>query len=337
MPNQEKKSIIVFGATGNIGAYLTDWFNDKLKDSSEYEVIAVGRKKTDFYADNGIRYINVDITKAEDFDKLPSSNVYAIVHLAGILPAYYSSNEPYRYIDVNITGSVRILEYARQVGADRILYAQTWAEQAGFWGKEEVLSPSLGRKLKYTGDHAFYAITKSMFVETMEYYKQEFGIKNFVFRLPNVYLFHPEKEYYVDGVKRIIPYRYMIDCAASGKDLELWGDPNAFKDILYVKDLCNLMYCALFADINGGTYNAGTGIRTSLQEQIEGILDVFSPCIEKAKITYKPDKGGFTSFVMDISNAREELGYKPMYSYKSYLEDYKKEMLENRFAQLWGN
>ena len=40
---------------------------------------------------------------------------------------------------------------------------------------------------------------------------------------------------------------------------------------------------------------------------------------------------------MDIDNAKDELGYKPMYTYRSYLEDYKKEMLENRFSQLWGN
>lgn len=31
-----------------------------------------------------------------------------------------------------------------------------------------------------------------MIVDTMEYYKQEYGLKNFVFRLPNVYLYHPE-------------------------------------------------------------------------------------------------------------------------------------------------
>ena len=36
-----------------------------------------------------------------------------------------------------------------------------------------------------------------------------------------------------------------------------------------------MMYKALFAQVDGGTYNAGTGIRTTLREQIEGIVDVF--------------------------------------------------------------
>ena len=70
---------------------------------------------------------------------------------------------------------MRILEYARKVGVDRVLYTQTWAEMAGYWGKGEIFSPQLPRKLKYTGDHGFYDITKCMIVDTMEYYKQEYG------------------------------------------------------------------------------------------------------------------------------------------------------------------
>lgn len=330
------KKIVVFGATGNIGPYIVDYCNEHI-DKSKFEVIAVGRKKTEFFTKNGIEYIRVDITKSEDFYKLPQMDVYAVINVAGILPAYFKEYNPYAYIETNITGAIRILEYARNCEVDRVLYTQTWAEQAGYWGKTDILKPDMARKLIYKGDHAFYTITKTMMVETMEYYKQEFGIKNFVFRLPNVYLYHPNKDYYVDGNKRVIPYRYMIDRAVKGMPIEMWGNPDAFKDILYVKDLCQMMYKALFANISGGTYNAGTGIRTTLKQQIEGIIDVMSPIDNKSIIVPKPDKGTFTSFVMDISNAKNELGYNPVYTYKEYLEDYKKEMQEKRFDELWLN
>ena len=42
------KKIIIFGATGNIGAYFTDYCKEHL-DEKEYEVIAVGRKRTEFF------------------------------------------------------------------------------------------------------------------------------------------------------------------------------------------------------------------------------------------------------------------------------------------------
>lgn len=328
------KKIVVFGATGNIGAYLVDYLKQNL-DSERYEVIAVGRKKTGYYVKCGIEYINVDLCVEKDFEKLPTQDIYAVINVAGLLPAYLKEYNPFAYVETNINGALRILEYARKNNADRVLYTQTWAEQAGYWGKEEILSPSMPRKLLYTGDHAFYAITKSMIVDTMEHYKQEYGLKNFVFRLPNVYLYHPEKYYYVNCIKKPIAYRYMIDKAIAGEPIEMWGDPEAFKDILYIKDLCQMMYKALFADVEGGIYNAGTGMKTTLKEQIEGMVKVFSSENNKSIIIEKPEGAGFTSFVMDIENARSELGYEPQYTYIKYLEDYKKEQELRRFDELW--
>ena len=330
------KKILIFGATGNIGAYFVDYCKDRL-NHKEFEIIAVGRKHTSFFENNGIEYINVDVCNSSDFDKLPTDDIYAVVNLMGLLPAYMNAYDPFAYVDTNIVGALRILEYARINKADRVLYTQTWSVQGGYWGKEDVLSPKMPPKLLYKGDHAFYCITKNMVEQTMEFYKQEYGIKNFVFRLPNVYLYHPDKTYYVDGVEKKVAYRYMIDLASQGKNIELWGNPEAFKDILYIKDLCQMMYKAIFANVNGGTYNAGTGIKTTLREQIQGMIDVFSTSGKQSEIIYKPQESGFISFVMDIENAKQDLGYEPEYTYIKYLEDYKKEQKLKRFDNLWEN
>lgn len=328
------KKIIIFGATGNTGVYFVDYCKEFL-DKSKYEIIATGRKKTDLFDDLGVKYINVDLTRDDDFKKLPIDDVYAVVNMAGILPAYLKEYDPFLYVETNIKGSIRILEYARKVGADRCLYLQTWAEMAAFWGKEELLTPKMNHALCYTGDHAFYTITKTMVVDTMRFYKEEYGIKDFVFRLPNIYLYNPQKYYYVDGVKRKISYRYLIDRVAAGEDIEMWGNKDAFKDIVYVKDLCQMMYLALFADVNGGTYNVGTGVKTTLEEQLKGIVEVFAPKGKKVNIIKRPEKDSFVSFVMDIENAKRELGYAPKYDYKKYLLDYKEEMTKKRFDKLF--
>ncbi len=329
------KRIVIFGATGYIGAYLTDYCTKQLPQG--FEVIAVGRRNTAYFGAEGIKTVSVDICHAEDFENLPTDDIYAIVNLTGLLPAYLKKYDPFAYVETNIKGSLRIMEYARKVKADRVLYTQTWAEQAGYWGKMEVLSPDLPRKLLYTGDHAFYSITKCMIADTMEYYKQEYGVKNFVFRLPNVYMYAPRMTYLVDGKEKKIGYRWMIQQASGGADIELWGNPDAFKDILYVKDLCRMMYKALFAEVDGGTYNAGTGIRTTLREQIQGIIDVFAPEGTHPQIIEVPMDDQFTSFVMDIDKAGKELGYEPEYPYIRYLEDYKKERKLRRFDSLWAN
>lgn len=330
------KNILIFGATGNIGVYLVDYFLEKFS-KDEYHLIAIGTKKTKLFEKIGVEYINVDVTRKEDFLKLPTKDVFAIVNMAGILPAYFKDFDPDKYLNVNVYGAINVLEYARKVKADRVLYTQTWSDLGGYWGKESVLSSDMPRKLLYTGDHAFYSITKSMVVDTMEFYHQEYGIKNYVFRLPNIYLYNPQRFYYVDGEKRYISYRYLIDRACRGEDIELWGDPNAFKDIVYVKDLCQYMYLAIVGNGATGIYNVGTGVKTTLKEQIELMIEVFSPQDKKSKIIYKPEKSSFISFVMDIDKAKKELHYEPKYFYKEYLLDYKKEMELKRFDELWEN
>ena len=65
------------------------------------------------------------------------------------------------------------------------------------------------------------------------------------------------------------------------------------------------------------------------------MVKVFSPEEHRSKIISKPEGAGFTSFVMDINNAKEELGYQPEYTYLKYLEDYKKEQELKRFDELW--
>lgn len=79
-----------FGATGNIGAYFTDYCKEHL-DEKEYEVIAVGRKKTDFFEKQGIQYINVDLCKAEDFDRLPKEGVVCSRKSCWIIACIYES------------------------------------------------------------------------------------------------------------------------------------------------------------------------------------------------------------------------------------------------------
>ena len=81
------KRIVVFGATGNIGAYSAVYLKEQ-----GYEVIAVGRRQSDngFYATKGVPYYSVDIKDRASFEVLPKEDVYAVVHFASTLPSRYA-------------------------------------------------------------------------------------------------------------------------------------------------------------------------------------------------------------------------------------------------------
>jgi UDP-glucose 4-epimerase len=92
-----------------------------------------------------------------------------------------------------------------------------------------------------------------------------------------------------------------------------------------------MIYKSLFVDRSTGIYNAGTGIKTTMRQQIEGMIEVFSNGNKKSKIIECPEKRDCDDFVMDIQNIKDELGYVPEYDYITYLKDYKKEMELERF------
>lgn len=119
-----KKKIIVMGASGNLGMYFIDYLMNNL-DLHNYEIVATGTKEEypyDFYDGE---YYQVNIKNKSDFDKLPSKNVYAVVDFAGLLPAYAKDITNDDYIDVNIKGTLNILDYCKKNNVDRIIYTQT--------------------------------------------------------------------------------------------------------------------------------------------------------------------------------------------------------------------
>lgn len=320
------KKIVVFGASGDTGRYFIEYFLENNK-SNNYEIVAVGTRETTYFNELKVSYYQVDITKKCDFEKLPK-DVYAVVNLAGLMPARMEGYDPYKYIDVNIIGNLNILEYCRENGADRILFAQSFGDIKDWAEDELVLTADMPRNFKFNTDHTIYVMCKNFTVDMMKNYNQMYGLKNFVFRLPTIYLWSPVDHYYVDGKIRKIGYRILIDKAIKGEDIEVWGDASRQKDMVYVKDFCQMLYKALFVEKEGGHYNVGTGVGTTLLDQIKGIVEVFGEENNKSKIVMCPEKNNAPQYIMDITPAKEELGYVPQYDYIAMLKDFKKEMLK---------
>lgn len=327
------KKIIIFGATGNAGAYVVDYCL-KYFDKSQYEVIATGRRETDYFTKRGIPYYSVDVSKAEQLEKLPTENVYAVLLLAAQIPSYMKGYNPSEYINSNIIGAFNVLEYCRKVKADRIIYTHTVFDVSLSVNQETPIKPDFPRNFGFSGDHAVYVISKNTAVDLVEHYHQEYGIKRFIFRLPTIYNYSPYQYYYPAGVKKMRPIYQMINKAMNSEPIEIWGDPEYSKDMVHVNDISQMLCKAVEVNRSGGFYNAGTGIPVTMREEIESIIAVFSPPENPSKIILCPEKLNSGAFLMDVSNAKEELGYKPQYNCLDLFKDYKVEMELNRYKEL---
>lgn len=332
-----KKKIIIFGASGNVGSFLTLYAKDFF-DSHNFEVIASGRRQTGVFEKYGIEYISVDITKPEDFARLPQENVHAVMCLAAQIPSYMDQYSGRKYLDSIVMGGYNVLEYCRKVNADRILYTQTVFDVSEY-PSSFVIKSDTPRNFSYKGDHAMYVIAKNCMLDMIEHYHQEYGLKKFIFRLPTIYEYSTYHYYYPNGVKTMRPLYAQIQNAIQGKPLRIWGDPEYAKDMVHVYDFSQMLCKAALVNRNEGFYNIGTGIPVTLVEQCQAIIDVFSPKDNPSTIEYvDSEKGRKTGggFLMDISNAKEDLGYEPVYDVHRLFEDYKKEMALERFLELRG-
>lgn len=325
------KTIIIFGATGGIGAYTTL----HLHDSGKYNVIAVGNRKSDngFFGQYGIPYYSVNISDYNSFNVLPIDNIDTVINLAGVLPA--RSYDPRMYIQSFTMGQLNVLEYMNRVGCKKIISAQTPAD---LWYLQNTTTPmpaDAQRSFPPSTDHSIYTIAKNAAIDITEYYHNTYGISRFILRFFNVYMYHPNPYYYVDGIKRMMSFRLLMDRAAAGEDIEVWGDPTRSKEMLYVKDLAQLIQQCVESTLKGGIYNVGSIKQVTLEEQIDGIINVFSKEKRSNKILC-PDKPNALFNHLDISKTIDDLGYAPKYSYVGWLKDFKKESEMNRFKLLWG-
>ena len=327
-----KKKIIVFGATGKLGAQIALHLS-----GLDYEVIAVGRRNHDngFFMERNIEYFSVDITNNKSFDKLPTHDVYAVVHFAGALPAAMEGYDASKYINSIVIGTYNVLEYTRKVNADRIIFPQSLFDISYLFGTKVPIPADSLRIAPIDGDHAMYVIAKNAAVDMIEHYYKVFGIKRFVLRLSRVYTYHPNPYTYTDGVKTLVSDKYLIYKALKGEDIEIWGDPYRLLETCCVKDFLQIVEKSLTASVDGGIYNIGSGGST-LKERIEGIVEVFSPKDKRSKIIYCPEKRSSQQFVLDISKTINELGYEPKYTWKDYLVYYKQERENQTFQKLWG-
>ncbi|MBD5336255.1 MAG: NAD(P)-dependent oxidoreductase [Bacteroides sp.] len=326
------KRVVVFGATGNLGAYIAMHLK-----SEGYDVIAVGKRKSDngFFEKHGMRYYSVDIKKPESFNVLPAEGIDAVCHFAGSLPSRYEF-DPIDLFESITIGSLNVLNWMRKVGCNKIVFPQTPADMWRYHNNGSTVPEDAPREFPLKGDHSVYAIAKNAAIDLMEHYRAEYGIAFFALRFFTIYQYHPDAYHFTDFKRRMMPYRMLMDRAMKGLPIEIWGNCKKAKEILYVKDLVRLVRNCVDSDLPGGVYNAGNGWQVSLEEQIKGIVEVFSPKDNPSKIIYCPEKPDPRDNALCVEKTFRDLHWKPIYSYIDQLRDFKHEMETEPMAGLWG-
>jgi UDP-glucose 4-epimerase len=319
--------IIVAGACGFVGFYLV---RQLLEDG--YEVLAIDKHVTDeskHLADRGASFMAIDISKGEEFENLPKQGVQAFVNLACVQPANMPNDEcdPAKYISTNVLGPANILKYCQKSRIERMVHTISHRSLQGLWERGITLTEDSARAIKYTGRFSMFSITESAATDVIEYYNQEHGMSCVVFRLPSVYGFGHHENVLVDGRETKTGLGILIANAIAGATIEIWGDKDKGRDVIYVKDVVSALMLAIENPKVSGTFNIASGKALTLQSQVDSIVRVFASMEKPPRIVYRPERpNSIDACVYDIRKAEQVLGWRPRYSFEEMLVDYKTEM-----------
>lgn len=329
--NEERNKIIVLGATGHLGANTVI----ALKEHG-YDVVAVGRRESDngFFATKDVEYIGSFVLEDEtSYKKLPT-DISVVVHLAGTMPSHADCN-PMPYIKSIIVGMVNLCEWLKTTRCRRVIFNTTPSDIISYLGTSISVKDDVPRSFpKDGGDHAMYAIAKNTAVDILEHYKYVCDISSCVFRHLTVYGYHPNPYYFLNGIKKKLPWRIIMEQAFNGETIEVWGDYHKKKDLLYIKDFSLAIICAIKTNAEG-IFNLSGDRPYTLEEQIDGLIDIFSPHSKKSVKLFCPEKPDTPQNLLDSTKAQRELKWQPSFKWKA-CEDMKKEMQQQPFSLLWG-
>lgn len=325
------KKAIVFGATGQLGCYSAL----ALKDNG-YEVVAVGRRKSDggFFATKGIEFVgDIHLENIESFYGLPGGKYDAVVNMAGTMPAHADRNMM-PYVQSIVVGTVNLCNWMKDNGSKRIIFNTTPSDVVDYWGTTEPIDDDAIRSFPKNGnDHAVYAICKRAATDILEHMRIAENFEPCVFRHFMVYGWHPDAFYYLDGEKKMLPWRYMIRRCINGQGIDVYGDPTRLKELLYVKDFARAVVRAAETHICG-IFNLPGYKPYSLDEMVDGIMHTFAK--PGAPKNYRPDMPDTPQILLSGKKSAEVLGWKPVWTWEAACEDMKKENESNPVELMWG-
>lgn len=227
------------------------------------------------------------------------------IHLAAWGSVPRSIEMPRLYEEINIGGTLNMMEAARQNHVKRFAYASS----SSVYGDSKELPKTEGREGKPLSP---YALTKQVDESYGRMYKELYGLNTYGMRFFNVFGRHQDP----NGVYAAVIPKW-IRQLLHNEQPTINGDGKQSRDFTYVDNVIEgcLRCCAAKEEDAGEAYNIGAGGREYLIDVYHEIEQALG--IEMDPIFGPPRKGDIRDSNADISKAREKLGYDPSYDFAS--------------------
>lgn len=312
-------NVLVTGGLGVNGC----WVTRQLLETGHHPVVLDNRPDFSLVGDiaSDIEFVQADLN---DFASLVSAlkgrRIERICHLAAIYPGACDSN-PLQGFHINALGTVQILEAARIMDVQRVVFTSSVAALAPL-SSERALDPKPIDEdyPAYPGDAGVYGATKVAGELMGLNYQRLFGIEFAALRFAPIY--GPGKTAPRHGDLGLSPWVRIVANALSGVPTRIDGGGDERYDLTYARDVGDSVVRACLAEkLPHSIYHIGAGRGYSLRE----FCDQVRSAVPGAVIDIGPGPGAwnFPPWLFDITRARRDLGYEPQYPPERAVQDWR--------------
>jgi UDP-glucuronate 4-epimerase len=292
---------LITGAAGFIGSHLCerlladDWAVVGVDNFDDFYDSQIKRRNiSDCLKNEKFQLVEADIRDSAAMDKAAGRDVQIIVHLAAMAGVRPSIARPLLYADVNVNGTVVLLDLAKKRRIDKFIFSSS----SSVYGNNEKVPFSEDDNVDFPISP--YAATKKAGELICHTYHHLYGISVTCLRFFTVYGPRQRPDLAIHKFARLIE---------QNKPIPVYGDGTMMRDYTYIDDIVNGIVAAMSKCNSFNIYNLGESQPITVNDLIAEIEKALGKKAIRQSLPMQP--GDVERTFADITKSVKELGYNP--------------------------
>ena len=296
---------LITGGAGFIGSHLVDRLINEGHSVVVVDNLSTGKEEN---LNPKAKFYKIDICDSEISKIFQEEKPEIVFHFAAQIDVRKSVENPIKDAEINILGSLNILENCKNFEVEKIIFSSTGG---AIYGDAEIIPTP---ETHSENPESPYGITKLIIEKYLGFYKKTYNLNYVCLRLGNVY--GPRQNFKGEaGVVAIFSNKLL-----KNEQPIIFGTGSQTRDFIYVNDVVDSVLEVLNqVDCNNVIYNIGTGTETKISDIYQLILKKIGkeiiPIFEPAK------SGDLKRSCLDCARAKQELKWSPKYNLEKGLRE----------------
>ena len=284
-------SVLVTGGTGFVGPYLVQALIEK---GTRVKILSLndGEVSSNLRGSD-LEIVTGDITRPETIDGI-MKGVDLVFHLAAISNVDYAIQNPVKTYDVNVRGTLNLLEEIRKNPIHKFIYVSS----SHVYGIPQCIPMDEKHPI---APREPYSASKAAAENIVKGYSGAYDINTAIVRPFNIYGPGQDENFLIPSI---------VKQALSGDTVMEVGNIEPTRDFTYITDI--VAGFLKIAESGSGVYNIGSGVEVKVSDVVHKIVDIINPDIEIRSVIDRQRSGGveITRLCADVSRLKR-IGWEP--------------------------